>query len=400
MRKLDDLIREYCPDGVEYKKLEEICEINRGTRVIRKNLLESGTYPVYQNSLTPLGFFEKYNCEAETTYIIAAGAAGEIGYSNKRFWAADDCYYFTSELIDSRYLFHVLLNQQIIIKSKVRKASVPRLSRIAIQKLIVPVPPLPVQREIVRILDKYSEKMQELKETLEKEKEDREKQYEYYRDKLLTFDENNPIAKKYRPDEVKYRTVKDVCKNVVSGGTPKSSNKAYYGGNIPWLRTQEVDWIDIYETSMTITEEGLENSSAKWIPKNCVIVAMYGATAAKTAINKIPLTTNQACCNLEIDENIALYKYVYYWLCKNYLVIKNMGQGSQSNINALTIKKFKIPIPPLPMQQEIVQTLDRFNDLCNDMTTGLPAEIEARQKQYTYYRDKLLDFKPLKKRAE
>ena len=117
------------------------------------------------------------------------------------------------------------------------------------------------------------------------------------------------------PNGVEYRPLEDVCIKISSGGTPNTSHSEYYDGNIPWLRTQEVDWLDILETGVKITDEGLQNSSAKMIPENCVIVAMYGATAAKVAINKIPLCTNQACCNLQVDDEIALYRYVYYWLC-------------------------------------------------------------------------------------
>lgn len=136
------------------------------------------------------------------------------------------------------------------------------------------------------------------------------------------------------PDGVEYKTIQEVCVNICSGGTPKTSISDYYGGDIPWVRTQEVDWDYIYDTDVKITEEGLDNSSAKWIPSNCIIVAMYGATAAKVAINKIPVTTNQACCNLEINENIVLLRYVYHFLCNEYENLKGMGQGSQSNINA------------------------------------------------------------------
>lgn len=120
---------------------------------------------------------------------------------------------------------------------------------------------------------------------------------------------------------------------------------------------------------------------------------MYGATAAKTCINKIPLTTNQACCNLQIDPQKALYKYVYYWVCNEYESIKALGQGSQNNINAQIIKNYPILVPPLKEQQRIVSTLDKFDTLVNDLSQGLPAEIEARRQQYEYYRDKLLTFK-------
>jgi type I restriction enzyme S subunit len=184
----------------------------------------------------------------------------------------------------------------------------------------------------------------------------------------------------------------EICKNITSGGTPLTNNRKYYDGNIPWLRTQEVDWVDIYDTGVKITEEGLKNSSAKWIPENCVIVAMYGATAAKVGINKIPLTTNQACCNLEIDETQANYKYVFHWLCKEYETLKALGEGTQHNINGQKVKKYKIPIPPLEEQARIVAILDKFEALLNDISVGLPVEIAARRQQYEYYRNKLLTF--------
>ena len=119
------------------------------------------------------------------------------------------------------------------------------------------------------------------------------------------------LIKQYCPDGVEIKKIKDICNNITSGGTPSSGVSAYYGGDIPWLRTQEVDFCEINSTGMTITEEGLKNSSAKWIPSYCVIVAMYGATVGKVGYNTIPLTTNQACCNLEINSDKANYKYIY-----------------------------------------------------------------------------------------
>ena len=190
------------------------------------------------------------------------------------------------------------------------------------------------------------------------------------------------------PDGVDSLTIENVCIKITSGGTPNTSRNDYYEGDIPWLRTQEVDWNDITDTGVKITNQGLENSSAKWIEKNCVIVAMYGATAAKVAINKIPLTTNQACCNLCVDQNKANYRYVYHWLCNKYEEIKALGQGSQSNINAKIIRGIPIAVPPLPIQNEIVRILDNFTELIEELTE----ELTARKKQYEYYRDQLLTF--------
>lgn len=126
--------------------------------------------------------------KANTTFIIVAGAAGEIGYSTVDFWAADDCFYFEcGEMILNKYIYYLLLKNKYLLLSKVRKASIPRLSRVAIEQLLVPVPPLEIQYEIVRILDNFTELTTKLTAELTAELTARQKQYEYYRDKLLDF---------------------------------------------------------------------------------------------------------------------------------------------------------------------------------------------------------------------
>lgn len=137
----------------------------------------------------------------------------------------------------------------------------------------------------------------------------------------------------------------------------------------------------------------MNSSSAKYIPANCIIVAMYGATVGRVAINKIPLTTNQACANIEINEKIASYRYVFHYLSSKYEYIKSLGAGSQTNINAGIVKKILIPIPPLSVQERIVSILDKFDTLTTSISEGLPKEIELRRKQYEYYRERLLSFR-------
>jgi type I restriction enzyme S subunit len=156
----------------------------------------------------------------------------------------------------------------------------------------------------------------------------------------------------------------EICSRVTSGGTPSTKRPEYYGGTIPWLRTQEVDFKPIYSTELFITEDGLNNSSAKWIPEKTVIVAMYGATAGRSAITKIALTTNQACCNLIIDEAQADYRFVYYSLRLRYEELEGLAKGSaQTNLNAGIIKEFEIPLPPLPVQRRIADILSEYDDL-------------------------------------
>ncbi|OAV26636.1 restriction endonuclease subunit S [Moraxella catarrhalis] len=175
--------------GFEWKTLGKLGIINRGKRVVKSQLTTEGVYPVYQNSLQPLGYFDKSNVKANTTFMITAGAAGEIGYSNCAFWSADDCYYFDcpKDVLDDRFLYHSLKKQQNKIFSQVRKASIPRLGRNSVENIKIPIPPLSVQSQIVAILDTFDTLTQSISEGLPKEIKLRQKQYEYYRERLLNF---------------------------------------------------------------------------------------------------------------------------------------------------------------------------------------------------------------------
>ena len=177
--------------NVEWKTIGDLGILNRGKRLVRSQLGETGAYPVYQNSLTPLGYFDDKNTLPNTTFIIAAGAAGEIGHSKSEFWAADDCYFFKvpREKLNDKFIYYFLLTQKSKIVSQVRRASVPRLGRNSVENIAIPIPPLDVQAEIVRILDAFTAITAELTQELAKEKILREKQYQYYRDKLLSFSE-------------------------------------------------------------------------------------------------------------------------------------------------------------------------------------------------------------------
>lgn len=269
----------------------------------------------------------------------------------------------------------------------------PAISDAKVKDFSIPIPcpdnpekSLAIQAEIVRILDAFTAMTAELTAELNL----RKKQYNYYRDQLLSFEES----------EVEWKTLGDVTKKWYSGGTPRAGNPEYYEeGNIPWLRTQEVKFSDISETEVFITPAALKNSSAKWIPENCVIIAISGATAGRSAINKIPLTTNQHCGCLEIDDKKALYRYVFHWVSFNYENIKALGQGARGDLNSTIIKNFKLPVPyandpekSLVEQARIVAILDKFDTLTTSLQEGLPREIELRQKQYEYYRDLLLSF--------
>ncbi|WP_232736168.1 restriction endonuclease subunit S [Candidatus Minimicrobia vallesae] len=158
-------------------------------------------------------------------------------------------------------------------------------------------------------------------------------------------------------------SLSDICTKITSGGTPLTKRDDYYGGGIPWLRTQEVNFGNIYSTEKTITELGLKNSSAKIIPEDSVIVAMYGATAGRSAINKIPLATNQACCNLIIDNNKADYRFVYYYLVNSYEKLLSAAVGAaQQNLGSKQISAMTINLPPLDQQKKIADILSSLDE--------------------------------------
>lgn len=188
--------------------------------------------------------------------------------------------------------------------------------------------------------------------------------------------------------------IQQICSHICSGGTPKSTVAEYYDGNIPWLNTKEINFNRIYETEKTITEEGLNNSSAKWIPANSVIVTMYGATAGKTAITKIPLTTNQACCNLTIDSTKADYRFVYYALFNDYSYLASLTNGgAQQNLNAQQIKEFEIPFPSLEEQKRIADILSSIDDKI-ELNRRINENLE--QQAQALFKAWFVDFEPFK----
>ncbi|MDO5067587.1 MAG: restriction endonuclease subunit S [Propionibacteriaceae bacterium] len=397
MSTIDDLIAELCPDGVEYKTLGEVGEFIRGSGLQKSQLTAEGTPAIHYGevhthyriwatetkSFVSSDLASKLRRAKSGDLIIATTSEDDAAVAKATAWIGDE----EVAVSGDAYIYHHTLDPKYVAyffqstsfqDQKIRHvtgAKVRRISGDSLAKVMIPVPPLEVQREIVRVLDKFTQ--------LEAELEARRRQYEYYRDQLLTFDEAAGG----------WTSLSETAKRISSGGTPRAGVRDYYeGGEIPWLRTQDINNGVLYGTSAKITEEGMRNSSAKWVPKHCVIVAMYGATAAKVAINEIPLTTNQACCNIEVDSSKAEYRYVFHWVASRYEKLKSLGEGSQSNLNSNKIKNFPIFLPPLEEQRRIVSILDRFDALVNDLNSGLPAEIAARRKQYEHYRDRLLTF--------
>ena len=184
MSKIEQLIQQLCPEGVEYKRLGEVCEIKRGERITKRDILKEGEFPVISGGIYPLGRYNKFNREANTITIASYGSAGYVNYQRERFWANDVCLcLYPSTSIGKKFLYYYLCSMQSYLFSKTTKAIPDHIPTEVISNLSIPLPPLPVQQEIVRILDAFTQ--------LEAELEARKKQYEYYRDRLLTFKVKN-----------------------------------------------------------------------------------------------------------------------------------------------------------------------------------------------------------------
>jgi type I restriction enzyme S subunit len=367
---------------VEWKALGEVVKLEKGRQLNKELLSENGIYPAYNGGISFSGYTDIYNYNENTIIISQGGAsAGFVNFIPTKFYANAHCYVVLPNIIkvENRYIFHFLKLNQERLMNKQHGAGIPALRTNEILDIPIPIPPLSVQKEIVRMLDTFTALTAELTAELTA----RKKQYSFYREQLLSFKEG----------EVEWKTLGEVVIKSYSGSTPRAGDPKYYNnGTIPWLRTQEVKFTDITNTDIKISELAVEQTSAKWIPVNCVIIAISGATAGRSAINKIPLTTNQHCLCLEINSEKTLYRYVFHWVSFNYETLKSLGQGARGDLNSSIIKNYKIPVPPLAEQARIVAILDKFDTLTTSISEGLPKEIELRKKQYEYYREQLLMF--------
>jgi len=407
MSRLRELMEEFCPGGVEYKKLGDVVSVCRGVRVVRAELQLVGKYPVYQNSLIPMGYYDKENCIAGTAFIIGAGAAGDIGYSDVPFWAADDCFYFVCEdNMNARFLYYVLVGQETFIKGKVRKASIPRLSRNVVEKMVIPVPPLEIQNEIVKLLDNFTKLTAEL--TL------RKKQYNFYRDSLLNFVRvDNTIVQIDRQTDrqaqriskfgllrkefrVEWKTLGEVA-NVVRGASPRPIQKfvSKETGSLPWVKIGDavIGAKYISQTSEKITLEGAKKSR-KVVSGDLIL--SNSMSFGRPYLMKIEGYIHDGWLAITEFDKVYQSDFLYHLLSSGQIQDEMRRKasfgGAVQNLNSSIVKELHLPVPPLEVQQKIVSILDRFDALCNDLTSGLLAEIAARKRQYEHYRDKLLTF--------
>lgn len=408
MNKLEELIKEFCPNGVDYKKLGELGKFYGGLSGKSKNDFTNGnekfiTYKnVYANPSLNLDIEDKVKInpgERQNTLhygdIIFTGSSetpDECGFSSvittktsEKLYLNSFCFFFrldNQSILLPDFAKHLFRAESIRYQIGKTASGVTRynVSKDKMKQVQIPLPALPVQREIVRVLDSFTLYSAELTAELTA----RRKQYEFYRDKLLNFD-----------IRVQRKTIEEIA-FFRRGSFPQPyTNGAFYGGvgAMPFVQVA-----DVAESGFRLENATKQTISLLAQPKSVFVHAGTIICSLQGSIGRVAI----AQYDCYVDRTLAIFesfkipinkKYFAYSIDRKFNYEKNFARGSTiKTITKEEFSKFEIPVPPMEVQERIVRVLDNFDSLCNDLSAGLPAEIEKRQKQYEYYRDKLLSF--------
>ena len=357
MTKLEELISELCPDGVEFKELRAVLKIKNGSDY---KAFGEGDIPVY-GSGGVIACIDRFVYDKPSVLIPRKGSLDKLYYVDKPFWNVDTIFYteINTDIVVPRYVYHCLLREHL---ERLNTAGgVPSLTQTVLNKVKIPVPPLEVQREIVRVLDKFTLLSAELSAELSA----RRKQYEYYRNEMLTFD-----------NEVKVLPLEKIAE--ISTGS-SNTNEGLDEGLYPFfVRSQEPlrkNEYEFDETAIITAGDGVG------------VGKVYHYVEGKYALH-------QRAYRIHITSPEVLPRFYFHYMRSAFLpyIEKTMYHGSVASIRRPMLNAFPVPIPAIDVQERLIHVLDNFEDICSDLKIGLPAEINARQKQYEYYRDILLTF--------
>ena len=375
---------------VEWKSLASICKIETG-KLNANAATEDGAY-MFFTTAKEVSKIDKYRWDTEALLIAGNANVGDVKHYSGKFEAYQRTYVLTnfSEKLNVRYLFHIVSNSlKQYLEDRTNSAAMTYIVLSTLENFPIPIPcpdnpkkSLEIQAEIVRILDAMTAHTAELTAELTA----RKKQYDYYRDKLLSFEEG----------EVEWRTLGEVGR-IVTGRTPKSSDKFAWGDEVDFVTPS-----DIKNGMRTIAYSGRRLSTAGSlvmsnvrIPSGSLLVTCIGADMGKTVINANDCIPNQQINAIVLTSKKIKVDYLFHVLSSMRDTLRQQGEkggGTMPLINKSDFSKILIPIPDIDKQARIVAILDKFDALTSSLTEGLPREIELREKQYAYYRDLLLSF--------
>ena len=380
MTQLETLIQTLCPNGVNRYKLKDIAEMQRGTSITKKNVIE-GTIPVISGGKEPAYYCNTSNREADVITVAGSGAgAGYVQYWEQPIFVCDSFSVKGKQNVSTKYLYYYLTNIQESIYATKKGGGVPHVHISSIENFQIPLPPLAVQSEIVRILDKFTLYKSELAAELAA----RLQQYEYYRNRLLTFD-----------DSVKRVKLGEVGEFIRGNGLQK---KDFVDEGFPCIHYGQIH--TYYGTFTTKTKSFVANplySKLKKAHTGDLIIATTsedaeGVCKAVAWLGKEDVAVSGDAYIFRHSQNPKYMAYLFQ--TEQFLKYKKKAATGTKvvRVSGESMAKFEFPLPSLEVQERIVSILDRFDALCHDIREGLPAEIDLRQKQYEHYRDKLLTF--------
>lgn len=376
---------------VEWKSLGNSLIRTKGTKLTASQMKElhkeGAPIKIFAGGKT-IAFVDKNdipekNINTEPSIIVKSRGIIEFEFYNQPFSHKSELwsYHSKNKNINIKYVYYYLKNEENYFRNISKKMQMPQISIPDTDDFLFPIPPIHIQNEIVKILDTFTTMTAELTAELNIRKQ----QYNYYRDKLLTF----------KDSEVEWGKIDDifVLKN---GYTPSKAISQYWNNpDIPWFRMEDIRENGKILSNALQKVNKIALKGGKIFPANSIIIAT-SATIGEHALITVPYLSNQRFTNLSLKEEyqeLFDIKFVFYYCfmlcdwCKNNTTISNFASVDMNGF-----KKFKFPIPPLSEQKRIVEILDKFDSLTNSITEGLPREIELRQKQYEYYRNLLLDF--------
>lgn len=383
MNKIEKMIKELCPNGVEWKKLGEVLQYEQPTKYIVKNTdyIDNGIPVLTAGKTFILGYTNEnnyYPATKDNPVILFDDFTTAFKWIDFNFKVKSSAVKLLTLIDNKNYIFKYIYYAMQSIHYATLEHSRQWIEKYS--NIQIPVPPLAVQAEIVKILDNFTELTAELTA--------RKKQYEYYRDKLLSFDnilKRGGVIKK----------LGEVSK-IIRGASPRPINKYITdkADGMPWIKIGDVKTENKYitETKEKITLNGVQKSKIVNVGD---FILSNSMSFGRPYISKIKGCIHDGWLSISKFEKYLLSDFLYYSLTTSWIqqsFKQNASSGTVQNLNINIVKDVNIPIPPLEVQAEIVGILDKFESMCNSLTEGLPAEIEARKKQYEYYRDKLLSF--------
>jgi len=381
---------------VEWKPLGEVAKVNKGVQLNKTKLKDEGKYPAYNGGKTYSGWTDDFNVEENTTIISQGGAsAGFVNFVTTKFWANAHCYYIIPnlEIVNNRYLYQFLKFQEKFFMNSQHGAGIPALAISKLNKHLIPVPPLSVQQEIVRILDKFTQ--------LEAELDCRKRQYEYYRDKLLSFNEVVGGAKTLIFSNLQWKTLGEVATYVRGLTYNKTNESDEKEGGYKVLRANNINLSSntLNFDNVKVVKFDTKVKDNQKLYRNDILIS--AASGSKEHVGKVAFIYEDldyyfggfmgvVRCSDKIIPRF-LFHILTDNLFKTYLE-EVLNSSTINNLNSKIMNMFQIPIPPIEEQERIAGILDKFDTLVNSISEGLPREIELRRKQYEYYREKLLSF--------